>query len=42
MKYTYVCNDGEIADGFDDDEPPVDRVGFDGQDSLLEVNDLIF
>lgn len=42
VRVTDVGDDGEIADGLDDDEPPVDRVGFDWQDSLLEVDDLVF
>ena len=39
---TYICDDGEIADCFNDDEPPVDRVGLDRQDSLLQVDDFVF
>lgn len=42
MRVTDVGDDGEVADGLDDYEPPVDRVCFDGQDALLEVDDLVF
>lgn len=39
---TDVGDDGEVADCLHDDHPPVDGVGLDGQDALLEVNYLIF
>lgn len=42
MRGTDVCDDGEIADSFDDDQPPVDWVCFDREDSLFEVDNLIF
>lgn len=42
MDGTDVSDDGEVADCLNDDQPPVDRVCFDRQDSLFEVDDLVF
>lgn len=36
---TYIRNDREVTDCLDDDQPPIDGVSFDGQDSFGEVDD---